>query len=295
MHHLKELNGLIGMTRVKQSVADHVLYMAQGLSSDEDIHHIVLTGDPGSGKSTLAVIIGKIFAGLGLLEYGNVITVTRADMIGEHLGSTSIKTERVLETCIGNVMLIDEVYSFGCEDKRDSFSKECLDCINQFLSEHRSELLCIIAGYKQDIKDCVFSVNKGLERRFPWCYELDKYTVDDLKLVFESQVTKDGWKFDDDGVGETMSTLIFVNTNRHLFGNSGGDTEILFTRCKIAHSARLFREEQERKRRGGRRRRIKCLNENDVRLGFSNFTEYKKTCATAVSFRDQEKFATMYC
>ena len=69
-------------------------------------------------------------------------------------------------------MFIDDVYSFGCNDHKDSFSKECFDCINQYLSTYKKDLLCITAGYEHDIQDCMFSVNKGLEDHFPFKYIL---------------------------------------------------------------------------------------------------------------------------
>ena len=87
------------------------------------------------------------------MENGEVIAVTCADLIDERLDSTTFKTEEMLQSCIGNVMFIDEVYSFGAHDKRDSFSKEYLDCINQFLCVYHQDFLCIIAGYEQDINN----------------------------------------------------------------------------------------------------------------------------------------------
>ena len=186
-------------------------------------------------------MLGRIYANLGYLEYGNVITVTRADLIGEHLGSTSIKTEEMIQACRGNVMFIDEVYSFGSADKRDSFSKECLDCINMHLSMYRDDILCIIAGYEDDIKECIFSVNKGLERRFPWKYVLQQYTMSELKNIFVLQIKQNKWYIDENDTKTIdMLNIIFNNTNKSYFEYSGGDTEILFMRCKIAHSSRLF-------------------------------------------------------
>ena len=283
LDQLHELNEIVGLDDIKNTVSEHVLYMAQNLTSETDMNHIQICGPPGIGKTTLAVLLGRIYANLGYLEYGNVITVTRADLIGEHLGSTSIKTEEMLQACRGNVMFIDEVYSFGCADKRDSFSKECLDCINMYLSTYREDMLCIIAGYEEDIKDCVFSVNKGLERRFPWKYVLQQYTSEQLKDIFILQIKQNDWNVDEnDEKTKSMIISIFNDTNKHYFEYSGGDTEILFMRCKIAHSSRLFANETcERK----------TLNSHDLRRGFDMFVQFKKKTIN----KTKEHISMMYC
>ena len=263
---LRDLDKIIGIEDAKQTSLEHVVYLAQNLSSDEDMNHIQIVGEPGVGKTTLAHVLGHIYAGLGFLENGEVISVTRADLIGEHLGSTCIKTEDMLNMCRGNVMFIDEVYSFGCNDRRDSFSKECLDCINQFLSTNRKDLLCIIAGYEQDIQDCVFSINKGLERRFPFKYVLTKYDNVQLKSIFIHQVKSNDWNIDEN---EPVLNEIFNESNMHYFNSSGGDTEILFMRCKMAHSSRIFLEHK-------RSLKKKTLNNIDIKRGFDMFVNSKR-------------------
>ena len=265
---LRELNDFIGLDSLKQTLLEHVIYLAQNLTSDQDMNHIQIVGEPGVGKTTLAYLLGRIYTTLGFLENGEVIAVTRADLIGEHLGSTTIKTEEMLQSCIGNVMFIDEVYSFGAHDKRDSFSKECLDCINQFLSVYRQDFLCIIAGYEQDIKECIFSVNKGLERRFPFKYVLQNYNIDELKKIFVSQVKLNEWNLCSDEKVELMLNTIFQPSNITLFESNGGDTEILFMRCKMAHSSRLFFDLKHQCQK-------KTLNESDLKKGFDKFLDFK--------------------
>ena len=277
VEELRELNNIVGIEDAKQSILEHILYLAQNLNSDDDLNHIQIVGEPGVGKTTLACIIGRIYAGLGFLENGDVISITRADLIGEHLGSTSIKTEEILNDCIGNVLFLDEVYSFGCNDRRDSFSKECLDCINRFLSENRNDILCIIAGYKQDIQDCIFSVNKGLERRFPFKYVLKQYNPSELKSIFINQVKSNDWSID-----ENLPILndIFNEQSKSIFTSSGGDTEILFMRCKMAHSSRIFTENKKKIKK-------RTLNETDIKKGYDMFMKFKQT-------KRKESFSMLY-
>ena len=56
-------------------------------------------------------------------------------------------------TTVSCILFIDEVYSLGNDDKKDSFSKECIDTINENLTILKTDFICIIAGYKEDIKN----------------------------------------------------------------------------------------------------------------------------------------------
>ena len=283
IEELKELNEMIGMTKVKQTVNEHVLYLAQDLSSDDDFNHIQITGTPGCNKTTLAIILGRIYANLGMLEHGDVITATRSDLIGPYLGSTAQKTQEVLELATGNVLFLDEIYSLGCYDNRDSFSKECIDTINLYLSEHRHEILVIICGYKDEINTCFFAHNKGLERHFGWTYNIDAYTVNELQQVFKYQIKQTDWSLCNDISTQEEMSKIFSDQNLSLFSNQGGSTEILLTRCKIAHSSRIFCTNKVQKQR--------TLNASDLHNGFESYKEHVKSSSTNT---DKSKYAMMY-
>ena len=112
--------------------------------------------------------------------------------------------------------------SLGCKKDRDSFSKECIDSITAFLSENASDFVMIVAGYPDAIRDNFFAINSGLERRFPFRYDIEEYTPMELKQIFIRQVTSEGWKVEDDSV----SAVLFAE--KGLFDNMGGDCENLF-------------------------------------------------------------------
>jgi hypothetical protein len=138
-------------------------------------------------------------------------------------------------------MFIDEAYSLGNEEKRDSFAKECIDTINQHLSENKCNLLCIIAGYKDALDKCFFSYNEGLRRRFPFVYTIEKYTPDELCLIFKKMITDIGWIIDD--IKEK-----FFKDNYECFQNMGGDMESLLFICKIESARRTLFLPDERKK-----------------------------------------------
>ena len=110
----------------------------------------MICGPPGVGKTTIAQIIGKIYLELDFLENDKFKVASRSDLIAKYLGQTAIKTQEVIDSVVGGVLFIDEVYSLGNEEKRDSFAKECIDTINLNMTRKEPWLL-IVGGYKEDI------------------------------------------------------------------------------------------------------------------------------------------------
>ena len=156
---------------------------------------ICLSGPPGTGKTEVAKIMGKIFSNLGVLKKNTFKKVTREDLVAGYLGQTSLKTKDVIKECIGGVLFIDEAYALGNKEKRDSFSKESIDTICEALSDYKKDFMCIIAGYEQELKDCFFGYNPGLESRFTWKFKIDDYSSKELRLIFEKKVIDCGWGF----------------------------------------------------------------------------------------------------
>ena len=256
---LNELRGLIGMSEVKKQIIYQVLFYSQHLhETHNDMLHTVIKGAPGCGKTTLAKIIGQIYLKLGILTSDKFVTAKRSELIGKYLGHTAVQTQKVLESALGGVLFIDETYSLGNKEQRDSFSKECIDTINQFLSEHKGEMVCIIAGYEKDLRDCFFSYNQGLERRFPWVYTIPKYNATEIRQIFMKQVYDDGWMFWD----QNGPPLDFFQQNLEYFPYCGGDTETLYYKCKLVHGKRVFPLSWEHKKK---------LTIEDIRDAFEIF------------------------
>ena len=174
-------------------------------------------------------------------DYSEDFETTREDFIAKYLGQTAGKTKKLLESCIGGVLFIDEVYALGPgKDEKDSFSKEAIDTLNVFLSENSDNFCCIIAGYEQDIKDCFFSVNKGLERRFQWIHRIDSYDSTDLSQIFFKLIDEIEWQTD--CTPEFIRGII--DKNSKLFTSFGGDVENLVSKCKMTHALRIFSQEK---------------------------------------------------
>ena len=232
--HLYFLNNMVGMKEIKQQVIDQILLNIQELN-DIEMLHTVIFGPPGVGKTCIAYILADIYSALGWLSVGNVFTPKRNDLVGRYLGETADKTKKYLDKCKGSVCFIDEVYSLGGnDDGKDSFAKEAVDTINQFLSEEAHDFVCIIAGYERSVKKCFFEQNEGLERRFPWRFTVNNYKGPELEKIFRLQIINKGWELD-----EKINISEFFKDNKFYAGN-GGDTMNFFSRCIVAHSTRIF-------------------------------------------------------
>lgn len=259
---LTDLNNMIGMETVKQDIVDYILFRIQNLdSSNQDMMHTVIQGPPGVGKTEVAKIIGKIYLAMGILKNEKFIKARRSDLIAGYLGQTAKATQKIIDSAIGGVLFIDEVYSLGNVEKRDSFSKECIDTINENLTEKKTDFICIIAGYKDEIDSCFFSYNSGLERRFPVRFTIEEYKPEDLFLIFIKKVNDLGWIID-----QSVKVDFFIE-NMESFKYFGGDIEVLFSRCKRAHSRRVFTSKESEKKR---------INDVDLQRGFQSFKAHRQ-------------------
>jgi SpoVK/Ycf46/Vps4 family AAA+-type ATPase len=177
------------MRSVKDNIINQIVFFLQGLNNEDpdknDMMHTVITGPPGVGKTELGKILGKVYKAMGILSSDKMKIVSRSDLVGKYLGHTAKKTQEVIDECKGGIMFIDEAYSLGNKEGRDSFAKECIDTINQNLTERR-DFLCIIAGYRDALDDCFFSYNEGLKRRFSFRYDIEAYDANELKHIFIS-------------------------------------------------------------------------------------------------------------
>jgi len=258
LHKIKEpltdLNNMIGMKNLKENIVDQILFYIQNLhkqpdknKTSMDFMHTVIYGPPGTGKTEIAKIMGQIFSKIGILKKGTFKKVTRTDLIAGYLGQTAIKTTDVIKECLGGVLFIDEAYALGNSEKRDTFSKECIDTLCEALSDHKDNLMVIVAGYETDLNECFFSSNQGLNSRFTWRFKTDDYSAEDLYNIFIKKVKNAGWDFlekEKDSIN-----VKWFEKNKSSFVFYGRDIETLFAKIKIAHSRRVFCLDEEFKKK----------------------------------------------
>ena len=227
-------------------------------TNDEgDFKHTVIYGPPGTGKTEIAKIMGKIFSNVGLLSKDTFKKVTRSDLIAGYVGQTALKTRDVIKDSLGGVLFIDEAYSLGSKDV-DIFSKECIDTLCEALSSHKNDLMVIIAGYEKELEENFFSVNQGLNSRFIWRYNIEKYSAKELMEIFIKKVNDASWSF------KTMCNEKWFESKKEYFTNYGRDMENLFLSIKIVHSRRVFGKPVHER---------KIITSEDMDNGFKKFCE----------------------
>jgi SpoVK/Ycf46/Vps4 family AAA+-type ATPase len=188
---IAELDELVGLDPVKQQVRAIAAQLrvaklrdTHGLTSQPPARHFVFTGPPGTGKTTVARILGRIFAALGLLVRPEVVEAHRADLVGEHLGSTAIKTNKLIDSAIGGVLFIDEAYSLHNDGYTggDAFGSEAVQTLLKRAEDDRDRLVIVLAGYPDDM-DRFLRSNPGLASRFSTRVTFPSYRPDDLVRI----------------------------------------------------------------------------------------------------------------
>src|SRR5690349_8538812 len=201
---LAELDELIGLEPVKRQVHEIAAQLrvarlrdAQGLASQPPARHFVFTGPPGTGKTTVARILGRIFAALGLLVRPEVVEAHRADLVGEHLGSTAIKTGKLIDSALGGVLFIDEAYSLYNEGYSggDAYGSEAVATLLKRAEDDRDRLVIVLAGYPQDM-DRFLRSNPGLASRFSVRISFPNYTSGELAQIMTVIAEQAGDSFD---------------------------------------------------------------------------------------------------
>jgi SpoVK/Ycf46/Vps4 family AAA+-type ATPase len=273
---LEQINAIIGMDKVKKSILQQMIYFIQKLHISEDTKnpvsiamdykHTIISGPPGTGKTEIAKIIGKMYSKLGILKNHIFKKVTRNDLVAGYLGQTAIKTKKVIEECLGGVLFLDEAYSLGLDD---AFSKECVDTLCEALSDHRDDLMVIVAGYENELNETFFRINPGMKSRFMWKFVIEKYDSMELMEILYKKTRDNGWQFSDEywNISEKERKEWFKKHKTH-FPHFGRDMELLFSYMKISHAQRIFGKEESLRKK---------LTQEDLENGLQLFLQNKET------------------
>lgn len=187
-----ELASIVGLEEVKEylmSLEDdfkiQAMRKSQGFKTTTVSKHMIFTGNPGTGKTTIARILARYLKSIGVLSGGQLVEVTRADLVGRYVGHTAPLTNQVIKSALGGVLFIDEAYSLY-RGKDDNFGLEAIDTLVKGMEDNRENLVVVLAGYSNEMKEFLTS-NSGLKSRFPNYIEFDDYTGEELVKIANIQ------------------------------------------------------------------------------------------------------------
>ncbi|CAG9623150.1 AAA family ATPase [Sutcliffiella rhizosphaerae] len=198
----KELEQIVGIDSVKDyilKIEDNLkiqqLRESKGFSRTNISMHMVFTGNPGTGKTTIARIVAKYLKAIGVLSTGQLREVTRADLVGEYVGQTARLTNDVIKSALGGVLFIDEAYTLS-RNEHDTFGIEAIDTLVKGMEDYRDELVVILAGYSEEMKQFL-NTNPGLRSRFPNIVQFEDYTPDEMWEISRIISKQKGYRITD--------------------------------------------------------------------------------------------------
>lgn len=217
---MMELDGLIGLTEVKQLVKEIQAYAEiqrrrreENLQVEPQALHMIFKGNPGTGKTTVARLLGKMFKHMKVLQKGHTVEVERADLVGEYIGHTAQKTREQLKRALGGILFIDEAYSLARGGERD-FGKEAIDTLVKAMEDHKDDLIVILAGYKEEM-DRFLQINPGLRSRFPIVMEFNDYIIQELIQIAVLMAEKRDYKFTKEALEKLENELKKAQNHKH--------------------------------------------------------------------------------
>ncbi|MEU4353972.1 right-handed parallel beta-helix repeat-containing protein [Streptomyces virginiae] len=219
--HLDALVGLDSVKREVRALTDMIEVgrrrQQAGLKAASVRRHLVFTGSPGTGKTTVARLYGEILASLGVLERGHLVEVSRVDLVGEHIGSTAIRTQEAFERARGGVLFIDEAYALAPEDSGRDFGREAIDTLVKLMEDHRDAVVVIVAGYTAEM-DRFLTVNPGVASRFSRTIAFGDYGPGELLRIVEQQAEEHEYRLGE-GTAEALLTYFTELPKGPAFGN----------------------------------------------------------------------------
>ncbi|MBB5785222.1 AAA family ATPase [Nonomuraea jabiensis] len=245
---LADLDGMAGLAPVKRQVHAIAaqLQMARmrqerGLPTPPQMRHFVFAGPPGTGKTTVARVIGRIFAALGLLARPDVVEAHRADLVGQHLGATAIKTNELVDRALGGVLFIDEAYSLVNPGYQggDAFGAEAVQTLLKRAEDDRDRLVIVLAGYEREM-DAFLATNPGLASRFNQRVAFPSYSPRELSEIAVRLAEQAGDTFDEEALRDLDDVFAWVCEERLIDGlGNGRFARSLFERAAMRRDVRL--------------------------------------------------------
>lgn len=242
---LNELYEFIGLDSLKQSLVDFLTYLnfvnerrRKGIKTEEKLElHCLFLGNPGTGKTSVARLLGKILKSIGVLEHGHIIEVDRTGLVGQYVGETAIKTNKIISEALGGILFIDEAYTLVKKNTSSDFGQEAIDTLLKRMEDNKGKFIVIAAGYPSLMSDFIES-NPGLKSRFTHTFIFDDYTPAQLVQIFKLFASKEEYELEKTAEEYLLNRLEEIYKQRdETFGNARLVRKI-FSESKIQLSKR---------------------------------------------------------
>ncbi len=233
---LADINQLIGISDVKNTVAELLHYLAYSKKIDTEGFanlNMVFKGNAGTGKTTMARLMAELFYKLGFIKTNKIIEVSSKDLIGDHIGQTPIKTQKIVEEALDGVLFVDEAYSLLTgKGTNVDYGSECIAVLCKAMDLYKDRLIIIFAGYTKEMNDFI-NKNQGLMSRIGYEIEFPDFTENELWEIFRTEAEGNEFILET-GVEEKIRKIIKKNKVGRNFGNARF-VENLFDKLVITH------------------------------------------------------------
>jgi probable Rubsico expression protein CbbX len=206
---VREIAALLLVDRLRQGF---------GLASSRPSLHMCFTGSPGTGKTTLATHMGELLKELGYLRTGQLVSVTRDDLVGQYVGHTAPKTKEVLKRAMGGVLLIDEAYYLYRPENERDYGQEAIEILLQVMEAQREDLVVILAGYA-DRMDVFFRSNPGMASRIAHHIDFPDFTLEELLRIADTMLDREQYRMDG-GAREAFAEYVRLRMAQPRFANA---------------------------------------------------------------------------
>ncbi len=245
---LQELDKLVGLTEVKHKVNEIIKYLeySRKIGDSKDINlNMMFKGNAGTGKTTVARIMGKILYNLGIVRTDKFIEATSKDLIGDHLGQTSPKTQRVIDSALDGVLFIDEAYSIMSSKGTADYPAECISTLCKAMETYKDRIVIIFAGYTNEMNDFI-NKNQGLMSRIGHTIEFEDFSKEELLEIFKNKVKENKFELEN-GIDEKVLYNISKSKLMRNFGNARYVNN-LYERLLLTHSLNYDEKEENLRR-----------------------------------------------